>query len=94
MGLLSKLFGGGAEKAEGEKFMGEEEYKGFRIRAVEMKVGGEFQLCGLIDKQVGEEIRTHRFIRADRTTSRDDAASLALSKGRQIIDEQGEGALS
>lgn len=94
MGLLSKLFGGGTAKPEGESYMAEEEYKGFRIRAVEMKVGGEFQLCGLIDKEIAGEMKSHKFIRADRTASKTDVATLALTKGRQIIDEQGESALS
>jgi hypothetical protein len=44
-----------------------------------------------IEKDVGGELKTYRFVRADRMSSRDDLIVLALSKGRQIIDEQGEG---
>ena len=35
-----------------------------------------------------------KFVRADRIGSRDELVSLALAKGRQIVDEQGEGMFS
>lgn len=92
MSFLKKLFGGGAAKAEpaGDTVMGEESYKGFSIKAIEMKAGGELQLAGIIEKDIGGEIKTYRYIRAERMSSREDLVALALSKGRQIIDEQGE----
>ncbi len=93
MSFLKKLFGGGsASSAEpaGDKVMGEESYKGFLIKAIEMKAGGELQLAGTIEKDLGGELKSYRFIRADRMSSRDDLVALALSKGRQIIDEQGD----
>ena len=34
--------------------------------------------------------REHRFIRADRHTSYDDAVEFSLSKARQLVDQQGE----
>jgi hypothetical protein len=55
-----------------------------------MKAGSELQLAGTIEKEIGGELKTYRFVRADRMTSRDDLIVLAISKGRQIIDEQGE----
>jgi hypothetical protein len=93
MSFLKRLFGGGAEtNAEaGDKVFGEESYKGFLIKAIEMKAGSELQLAGTIEKEVDGELKTYRFVRADRMSSRDDLVALALSKGRQIIDEQGEG---
>ena len=36
-------------------------------------------------------MKEHRFIRADRYPSLDVATEIALSKARQIIDEQGDG---
>jgi hypothetical protein len=93
MSFWKNLFGGGSSNAEqaGDKVLGEEGYKGFLIKAIEMKAGSELQLAGTIEKDVGGELKTYRFVRADRMTSRDDLIALALSKGRQIIDEQGEG---
>lgn len=93
MSFWKKLFGGGAEQSApaGDKSLGEESYKGFLIKVIEMRVGSEYQLAGTIEKDVGGELRSHKFIRADRMSSKDDLIALALSKGRQIIDEQGEG---
>ena len=56
-----------------------------------MRAGSEYQLAGTIEKDVGGELKTYKFIRADRMSSKDDLIALALSKGRQIIDEQGDG---
>ncbi|WP_332698901.1 HlyU family transcriptional regulator [Devosia sp.] len=93
MSFWKNLFGGGglsSNEPAGDKVMGEEGYKGFLIKAIEMKAGSELQLAGTIEKDIGGELKTYRFVRADRMTSRDDLIALALSKGRQIIDEQGE----
>ena len=93
MSFFKKLFGGGqaaGTEPAGDKVMGEESYKGHLIKAIEMKAGGELQLAGTIEKDIGGELKIYRFIRADRMNSRDDLIALALSKGRQIIDEQGD----
>ena len=92
MSFWKNLFGGGSSNAEpaGDKVLGEEGYKGFLIKAIEMKAGSELQLAGTIEKDIAGELKTYRFVRADRMSSRDDVTSLALSKGKQIIDEQGE----
>jgi hypothetical protein len=93
MSFWKNLFGGGSSSAEpaGDKVLGEDSYKDFVIKAIEMKAGSELQLAGTIEKTVGGELKTYRFVRADRMSSKDDLVALALSKGRQIIDEQGEG---
>ena len=86
-GLLQRLFGGGkaAESAPAA-----EEYKGFRIRPMPFRAEGQFQTAGVIEKDTGGAVREHRFIRAERHASADEAAAFALTKGRQIIDEQGD----
>jgi hypothetical protein len=89
MSFWKKLFGGGGG-AEAAASSGEE-YKGFTIYAAPMQEGGGFQLAGRIEKTIDGELKTYQFVRADRFGSRQDAESLALSKGRQIIDEQGDG---
>ncbi|MGP1665901.1 MAG: HlyU family transcriptional regulator [Rhodanobacter sp.] len=93
MAFWKNLFGGGSSSAAptGDKVLGEESYKGFLIKAIEMKAGSELQLAGTIEKDVGGALKIYRFIRADRMSSSDDLVVLALAKGRQIIDEQGEG---
>ena len=94
MSFWKKLFGGGGAEDSapaGDKALGEESYKGFLIKAIEMRAGSEYQLAGTIEKDVGGELKSYKFIRADRMSSQEDLVALALSKGRQIIDEQGEG---
>jgi len=95
MSFLKKLFGGGGTDDGGAgagspKVLGSEEYKGFTIRAMEMRVGGEFQLCGEIEKDVDGETKTQSFIRADRLSGAEEVARITLAKGRQVVDEQGE----
>lgn len=91
MSFLKKLFGGGDDGSGSDgKVLDSDTYKDFAIRAVEMRAGSEFQLCGEIAKEIDGEEKVHRFIRADRLMTPDLAASAALAKARQIIDEQGE----
>lgn len=90
MSFWKNLFGGGGGSPEPEAGPGEE-YKGFVIKATPMAAGSEYQLAGVIEKTVGGELKSYKFVRADRMSSRDEAASFAIAKGRQIIDEQGEG---
>lgn len=93
MSFWKKLFGGGetGETAPaGDKVLGEESYKGFLIKAIRMPAGSELQLAGTIEKEIGGEMKSYRFVRADRLSSEKDLTAIALQKGRQIIDEQGE----
>ncbi len=83
MSFWKKLFGGGASEPKPGKTA---EHKGFTIEAQPYKDGGQFQLAGMISK----DGKSHRFVRADKFSSMDEAAEFALVKGRQIIDEQGE----
>lgn len=66
------------------------EHKGFLITAAPFRNEGQFQTAGRITKEVGGEMKEHKFIRADRHASHEDAVTFSLSKGRQIVDEQGE----
>jgi hypothetical protein len=91
MSFLKSLFGGGKSGEAGPaKAAAEEEYKGFLIKAMPTAAGSEFQLAGQIEKEVGGELKTYNFVRADRLSSRDEAASRAIAKGRQLVDEQGD----
>ena len=94
MSFWKKIFGSGGDapgKSIEPAVVGEESYKGFTIKAITMPAGSEFQLAGLIEKTIGGELKSYKFVRADRFSSREDVVSFSLAKGRQIIDEQGEG---
>ncbi|MHB1103612.1 MAG: HlyU family transcriptional regulator [Devosia sp.] len=96
MSFWKKIFGGGDEdSSESAAASGpHEEYKGFTIRASLLPAGSEYQLSGSIEKEVGGTVKRHDFVRADRFSSKDEARSFTLAKGRQIIDEQGEAVFS
>src|SRR5262249_24797825 len=94
MSFLKSLFGIGGSKGEAGSGPAaaakETEHKGFIIRATPYKEGGQFQTAGMIVKEIGGELKEYKFVRADRFWTLEEAADLSLSKGRQIIDEQGE----
>ncbi len=90
MSFLKKLFGigdAGPAKALPERV---EPYEGFEIRATPYEEEGKFQLCGVISREVDGVRREHRYVRADRFSTVDDAIEMTLFKGRQIIDQTGE----
>lgn len=90
MSFWKKLFGGGDGASDATPSVdAEEEHEGFVIKATLMNAGGEFQIAGTIEKEVDGEIKSYSFIRADKFSSREDAAAATLGKGRQIIKEQG-----
>ncbi len=91
MSILKFLFGGKSETQDAKpKLLGEDDYKGFIISAIEMKSGSEYQLFGRIEKEINGEIKVKEFIRADKLSSIEEARKFTHKKGRQIIDEQGE----
>ena len=91
MSFLKSLFGLGRPQADRPKAsVKETEHKGFRIAAEPYQEGGQYQVAGVISKEIAGERKETRFVRADRFASADEAADFALLKGRQIVDEQGE----
>jgi hypothetical protein len=89
MSFWKSLFGGGATESA-EKASEPVEYNGFMIRAAPYKAEGQYQTAGTITKDVGGVIKEHKFVRADRHASYDDAVEFSLSKARQIVDQSGE----
>ena len=91
MSFFKALFGRGeGAKTPAGGTLGEQEYKGFVIKALEMKAGREYQLAGAIEKDIDGALRRVEFIRADKFPNADDAGAAALLKGQRIIDEQGD----
>jgi len=84
----------GAEESSAPKMLAEDGYKGFEIRAMEMKAGSEYQICGEIEKTIDGELQIKQFIRADKVSSSEEAAKFSLKKACQIIDEQGDAVFS
>ncbi|TDR94707.1 HlyU family transcriptional regulator [Enterovirga rhinocerotis] len=92
MSFWKRIFGGGADDKEpgAPTTTAEVEHNGFTILAQPYKAEGGYQTAGLVTKGEGEARREHRFVRADRFPSLDDATEFSLRKGRQLVDEQGE----
>ncbi len=83
--LFNRLFGDAAvPDTEGA------EYNGYRIRPAPYRRQGQYQTCGIIEKEVAGVLKEHRFIRAEMHPTREAAISFSIAKARQIIDEQGE----
>jgi hypothetical protein len=90
MAFFKKLFGGGGGPKASPKAQKSAEHKGFLIEARPYLEGGKFQLAGVISKEIDGARKEYSYVRADRFASIDEAADIALTKGRQIIDEQGD----
>lgn len=84
--LWTRFFGGGADAAGAAPI----EYNGYRIRPTPYPRNGQYQTSGVIEKEVGGEVREHRFIRAETHATPEAAADFSIDKARQLIDEQGE----
>jgi hypothetical protein len=95
MSFLKSLFGGKSATERGadapKETLGDPvDYNGFVIRAAPFKSEGQYQTAGIITRDVAGVHKEHRFIRADRHASLDDALSFSLTKAKKIVDEQGE----
>ena len=95
MSFWKSLLGGKSATERGgdapKETLGEPvDYNGFVIRAAPFKSEGQYQTAGIIAKDIAGVHKEHRFIRADRHASIDDAMSFSLMKARKIVDEQGE----
>ncbi len=87
MSLFKRLFGGGdAAKPLPEPTL---EFDGFVVRATPYQEGGQWQLCGVVVKEIDGETKEHRFVRADRFADRDTAIEMTFDKAKRIIAEQG-----
>jgi hypothetical protein len=82
------LGGSGGEAAPAEQPA--TEYKGYRIRPAPYRANSQYQTAGVIEKDFPDGVKQHRYVRAETHPSLDDAVEFALSKGRQIIDQEGD----
>jgi hypothetical protein len=91
MSFLKSLFGRKSDGPPAEPApLKEIEHKGFLVRATPYAEAGQYQTCGVIEKLVDGVKKEYRFVRADRFGTAGEAADFAITKGRQIVDEQGD----
>ena len=85
MSILSKLFRRGeATPKEPEAI----EYEGHRIIPAPIREGKSWRLAARIEKDVDGEVKVHQLIRADTLESEGAAIDAAVSKAKQVIDQQ------
>jgi hypothetical protein len=70
------------------------DYEGFSIEAAPINEDGKYRTAGFISGEVDGETRRIRFIRADQSADLETAINHSISKGQQIIDEQGKSLLN
>ena len=88
--LIKSIFGSGQDGLKKAESLSEPvQYKEFSIEAAPIDEGGKYRTAGYISGEVEGEVRRVRFIRADENSDRQAAIDHSLSKGRQIVDEQG-----
>lgn len=90
MSWFSKIFGSKASSDTTAREAPSVDYKGFTIRPAPYSESGQFQTAGFIDKMIGDELKSHRFVRADRQADYDAAVAFTVMKARNLIDQQGE----
>src|SRR3954447_12593927 len=66
------------------------DYSGYRIHPAPYPSKGQYQTCGIIEKEVAGETKQHRFVRAETHPSREGAIDFSIAKAKQMIDEQGD----
>jgi len=86
--LWRRLTGGSADDTDtGQEAL---DYNGYRIRPAPYPSKGQYQTCGIIEKEVAGETKQHRFVRAETHPSREGAVDFSIAKAKQMIDEQGD----
>jgi hypothetical protein len=90
MSFWKKLFGGGDGAEAARPAADPVEHKGYTITPTPFQEAGQYQTCGVITREIDGEVKSHRFIRADRFQSMDEAVETTIRKARQVIDEQGD----
>jgi len=93
VGFFSKLFGS-KEKTEQAVAVEPVEYKGFNIYQEALAESGQYRVAGRIEKEIDGEMKSHRFIRSDVVSNKDDANELMLKKSQMFIDQMGDNIFS
>ena len=87
MSLFSKLFG---KSGKGARAAEPEAYNGFLIFPEPIDEGGSFRIGARIEKEIGDEVKVHKMVRADTYAGRETAEEASLFKAKQFIDQQGD----
>lgn len=87
--FLSKIFSGGDEKQPAGSDIAPTEYNGFTIQPCPQKDSSGWSTEAIVSREIDGEVKTHRFIRADKSGDQEGAVTLILSKSKMTIDQLG-----
>jgi hypothetical protein len=88
--FFSRIFGASSPAAKTEAASAAVLHNDFRIFPEPIAEGGVYRIAARIEKTINGETKTHRLIRADTRSSRDEAADASIAKAKQAIDQLGE----
>lgn len=89
--MLKKLFGALFGSADSHQpAVTPTEYQGYLIYPEPVAEGGQYRLAGRITREIGGELKVHRFIRSDLFVNPDDARDFMLRKAHTFIDQMGD----
>ncbi len=88
--FLGRLMGSGEAEAAPPESDDAIAYKGYTIRPACRQEGSQWITAGVIAKEFEDGIKEQSFIRADVYNTKDDADTCSITKGKRIIDEQGD----
>lgn len=88
MSLFSRLFGGGSKPSAPNHPT--EAYNGYTIQAAPVNNGGQWRVGAIVEKEIDGDLKSHHLIRADTVTDAETAASLSVTKAKQVIDAMGD----
>ena len=89
MPFFSRLFGKSAAPAPAaaaEPAL----HKGCRIFVDPIREGGSYRIAARIEKDIGGTVMVHHLVRADTSSSLEEAQAISLSKAMQAIDQLGD----
>jgi len=90
MQFLRNLFSGKGSEGKRAPPQDAVDYKGYSIEPTPRRGQGGWTTEGIIRKEIEGEARSQHFIRADTSMSIESAVEYSISKGKKIIDEQGD----
>ncbi len=93
--FLSRILGGpapsGRDAAGGTAAApAAEEYNGYTIRPEPFQDRGQWITSGVIEKRFADDVKQHRFIRADMYPGQEAATDASVFKAKQMIDMMGD----
>lgn len=87
--FFSRIFGASSPDATADAASAAIQHKDFRILPEPIAESGVYRIAARIEKTIDGETKTHRLIRADTRSSRDEAMDASIAKAKQAIDQLG-----